>query len=366
MNQNDQYIIRRWLNIIHLSAFLFSISLPLYALSPGHLVAFDQFSYHGHVYVNASHSGAAGEKYLLNQQLSNVKLYSDYQLFNDVKLHTLLIYNSVPNPILPRLYFEQAYLDIHHPLPANMNMELGKKWVAFGNYKNDLIYKPLTKALGQTNAYTMVMGYDNYSYANVSLYQPHSNIRSSSLPIYYNVNTGLHNDIYDAGVSYIYSLADSQLFQYNKGFGGYLGKSINSHVPGKAVYINFKRNHFNTNITYVSAIKEFQMNELSYQNKRAKPAAFSIQSGYEFNVKDIRYKVIGFYDKSYQALALKLPEQRAGVGLNFYPSRWLDVQLQYSKDYSYPANSISSGLNKSVKGSSGITNTLALQLIFNF
>lgn len=364
MNQIDHYTIKKWLKVTHITACL--LSAPLYALSPGKLVAFDKFSYHGHVYFNASHSGVAGEKYLLNQQISNVKLYSDYQLFSDSKLHTLLIYNSAPNPILPRLYFEQAYLDVHHSLPTHMNIELGKKWVAFGSYKNDLIYKPLTKALGQTNAYTMVLGYDDYHYANFSLYQPHSKIQSSTLPVYYNVNAGVHNEILDLGVSYIYSLADSQLFQYNKGFGGYLGKSVSGHVPGKAAYINFKHNHFNTNVTYVSAVNEFQMNELSYQNKPAKPAAFSVQSGYEFNIKDIRYKVIGFYDKSYQALALKLPEQRAGAGLNLYPNRWLDVQFQYSKDYSYPTNAVSSGLNKNVKGNSGITNTLALQLIFNF
>lgn len=44
----------------------------------------------------------------------------------------------------------------------------------------------------------------------------------------------------DAGVSYLYSLAESQLFQYNKGFGGLLSQSLKTRVPGFATYFNLK------------------------------------------------------------------------------------------------------------------------------
>lgn len=328
------------------------------------------FTYKGQVFFNATHSGVQGEKYLLNQQLSNIKLSSDLRLTDWSRIHGLFIYNTSPNPIIPRFYFEQAFLELKKPTLTAWYLNIGKKWLPFGNYKNDLIYKPLTKALGQTNEYTLVLGYDNYYYANVSLFSPHTKLQSSSLPVYYNANIGTHKTneqyAYDLGASYIYSLADSQLFQFNKGFGGFLGESISSHVPAIATYTNLKYKKFNTYITYVSAIKPFKHSEFSYQNRGAMPSTFSIQNGYAFDVKHIPFKFITFYDRSFQALALRLPEQRLGLGLNMYPHRYVDIQLQYFKDYSYAADTKATGLNKNVSGNSNITNTLALQLVLNF
>ncbi|MBX3709718.1 MAG: LbtU family siderophore porin [Gammaproteobacteria bacterium] len=324
------------------------------------------FSYDGHIFFNATKSGVQGERYLLNEQLSNIKLTTDWQLTSWLKWHGLLIYNTLPTPITPSLYFEQAYFNLTPSQWPNRFISLGKKWLPFGSYKNDLIYKPFTKALGQTNAMAIELGYDNFYYTNVTLYHPHTIMYSSSLPAYYNLNAGLHDQFYDIGVSYLYSIADSQLFQYNKGFGGFLGQSIKSHVPGSAIYANFKYRQFNTYLTYISAMHPFYAEEISYQNKGARPAAFSIQSGYEFTVRNLPLKIIGFYDDSYEALALKLPKKRTGVGLNIYPNKCLDIQFQFFKDYNYASNIIAKGLNKSILGNSNVTNTFALQLVLNF
>lgn len=324
----------------------------------------------GHMYFNVSHSGIQGEQYLLNQQLSTMKLITDFRPTTWARVHGLLIYNSVPTPLYPRVYFDEAFLELKEPRLTHWYAIGGRQWVPFGIYKNDLIYKPMTKALGQTNEYAALIGYDNHYYANIALFQPRTRIKASSLPLYYTLNTGLHDTqaqhAYDIGVSYLYSIAESDLFQYNKGFGGFLFRSIESHVPGVAAYSNIKYKRFSTYLSYVSALTAFKSNELSYQGSSAIPTAMSIQSGYDFNVKNIPFKLIGFYDRTFQALALGLPEQRIGGGINMYPNRYMDVQFQYSKDYNYGTGVIATGFDKRVKGSSTPSNTLALQLVLNF
>lgn len=326
----------------------------------------NKLTYQGHLYFNATKSGLQGEKYLLNQQISNLKLFLQQRLSPWGELKALAIYNKLPTPLTPRFYFEQFYLTFKSPQETKWYLEMGRKWVPFGSYQNDLIYKPLTKALGQTNEYTFIVGYHHCYNLSISLFSPHSRIQSSSLPAYYNINTGIHHDGYDLGISYLYSIADSQLFQFNKGFGGFLYKKIDSRVSGLAGYLNLRYQKFNTYLTYVSAVNAFKTYEVSYQNKGAIPKALSIQNGYEFNLQHKPAKIIIFYDHSFQALALKLPQKRFGAGFNIYPMSYLDVQFQAFKDYSYPKNVVASGLNKKVLGNSKIANTFALQLVFNF
>ncbi|WP_454783902.1 LbtU family siderophore porin [Legionella sp. WA2024007413] len=323
-----------------------------------------RFSYEGHIYFNATNSAVQGERYLLNQQLSNIKLGSEIQMNDWTKVKGLLIYNTLPTPINPQFYFDQLYNEFKNP-HSHWYLEGGKKWIAFGNYKNELIYKPLTKALGQTNELVAAMGYDSEYYMNVSLFSPYTRVHSSNLP-YYNLNIGTHKKNYDIGGSYLHSLAESQLFQYNKGFGGFLRRTIRSKVPGFAAYINLNYKKMGAYLTYVTALQSFQNSELSYNNEGAKPQAFSIQSTYDVRIKKMPGKLIGFYDYSYEALALRIPKQRIGVGLSAYPKDYLTVQFQYFKDYEYSSKDEASGLNKTIWGTSAKVNTLALQLILNF
>ncbi|KTD46988.1 coiled-coil protein [Legionella rubrilucens] len=326
----------------------------------------ERFAYQGHVFFNVSDSALAGERYLLNQQLSNVKLESDWAFSEKSQIKGLLIYNTLPTPVTPELYFEQLYLDLHEPALARFYFNAGRKWLPFGSYKNDLIYKPLTKAMGQTNEDTIIMAFDNRFYGSVSLFSPHSRVRSSRLDYYYNLNTGWHNDDYDVGFSYLYSFAESQLFQYNKGFGGYLFSTINSHVPAGAAYVNWHYRSYSTYLTFISALRPFESNELAYQNKGAVPKALSVQGGYEFQVRAVQAKASVFYDQSFEALALQLPEKRAGIGLALFPKPYLTLQLQYFKDINYKQSVMASGLNRPVRGYRGNRDTFALQAIVNF
>lgn len=76
--------------------------------------------------------------------------------------------------------------------------------------------------------------------------------------------------------------------------------------------------------------------------------------------------MIGFYDYTFQALALGIPKQRLGLGLSATPFPYLGIQFQYSRDYSYGNNAIASGINHSVNGRNTKMNNLTLQTILNF
>lgn len=325
--------------------------------------------FRGDIFFNVTHSGVQGEEYLLNQQLSNIKLYTDVDLNAWTKIHSLLIYNSVPTPIYPALYFDEAFLQMKSPTQPFV-MRIGKTWVNFGRYKNDLIYKPMTKALGQTNEYAVELGYDQQYYGLLSLFPAHRKVKDSSMPFYYSLNAGMHQKSeilrYDVGASYLYSLTESQLMQYNKGFGGYWNQPIYHHVPGGALYANVHYRPWHAYATYVTALRSFNTMDMSYQNKGAQPAAASLQVGYDFNFHHVPMEGLILYDASFQALALQLPKRRVGMGLNIYPNKSLDIQFEYFRDKSYPNDVIAYGANKSVTGSSSISNTFALQLVLHF
>ncbi|RUR06320.1 LbtU family siderophore porin [Legionella sp. km772] len=350
------------IRLIFCTALIFLFNFTSYAKALN--TESKQFSYEGHLFFNATNSAAQGERYLLNQQLSNVKLGSELMLNDWNKAKSLLIYNTVPTPINPQLYFDQLYNQFKIP-GSNMYFDGGKKWINFGNYKTDLIYKPLTKALGQTNEAAAVLGFDAAFYSNVSLFTPYSKIASHSLP-FYNLNIGTHKQYYDIGASYIYSLAESQLFQYNKGFGGFLEQRIHSKVPGFAAYANINYQKIGFYLTYVSAVRPFLMRELSFDGTGASPHAFSLQTTYTIMLKNRPVKLIGLYDYSYEALALRIPKQRIGWGFAAYPKQYLNLQFQYFKDYEYAKQDVASGLNKTIFGTSKILNTYALQLVVNF
>lgn len=350
--------------IIALCVAILLISFDSFAKDPVSKGTTKRFSYEGHLFFNATNSAVRGEKYLLNQQLSNVKLGSELLLNDWNKIKGLLIYNTLPTPINPQVYIDQLYNQFKKP-GSNLYFDGGKKWLSFGSYKTDLIYKPLTKALGQTNELAAVLGYDNHYYANLSLFTPYSKIASNSLP-FYNLNLGTHKEHYDIGGSYLYSLAESQLFQYNKGFGGFLEQTIHSKAPGFAAYANLNYQKTGLYLTYVTALHPFQTAELSFDGAGAKPHAFSLQATYDVMIKKIPAKLIGLYDYSYEALALRIPKQRIGLGLAAYPKKYLTLQFQYFKDYEYAIKDSASGLNKPVFGSSAKVNTFALQLVVNF
>lgn len=55
----------------------------------------EKLTYDGHLFFNAANSAIQGEKYLLNQQLSNIKMGSELQVTDWNKMKGLLIYNTL-------------------------------------------------------------------------------------------------------------------------------------------------------------------------------------------------------------------------------------------------------------------------------
>lgn len=152
-----------------------------------------QFVYDGHIFFNATSSAVQGEQFLLNQQLSNIKLGFELQMNDWNTTKGLFIYNTLPTPMSPQLYLDQIYHEFKNP-DSYWFVGAGKRWLPFGSSKSELIYKPLTKALGQTNELTAMIGYISDCFMNLSLFNPNSEVHSPGLP-YYNLNMGIHKKI---------------------------------------------------------------------------------------------------------------------------------------------------------------------------
>lgn len=111
--------------IIILGILMLNVTGLAFADAGDSLFKNEKLTYDGHLFFNAANSAIQGEKYLLNQQLSNIKMGSELQVTDWNKMKGLLIYNTLPTPVAPQFYFEQFYDELQIE-PSNIFLAFGK------------------------------------------------------------------------------------------------------------------------------------------------------------------------------------------------------------------------------------------------
>ena len=247
-----------------------------------------------------------------------------------------------------RLSVDRAFITLgdfnHSPLYAT----IGQRYVPFGQYHTFMVNGPLTQTLGLTKARSLLLGlapiqgvYANlYAFKGDSLFnQDINSINQWGAILGYSVNNNYLQS--DFGVDWIRHIADSQGMQATggQGFSGFAANSnteiLHHPVPGINLHGRITIQPFTVIAEYTGATTEFNKNNLSYQQRGARPSAFNIEGAYSFEVLNKPSTLSIGYGQSHEALALNLPKQRYNAALNiaWWKNTITSIGWQHDKAY---------------------------------
>lgn len=268
-----------------------------------------------------------------------------------------------------RIYLDRGYLTVGNFNTFPVYFSVGQFYVPFGVYSSNLISSPITETLFKTRSRAALLGIrDGGFYAAVygfqgDTYHPSSR-GNGGANIGYAYTSPDNKLIVDVGGGYMINVTDSLGMQDTSNnlfhqaaagtegpFGGYAydpgNKGVTEHIHDSVnaydAHFSLTYDAFNIFSEFISTLKQFNVNDLMYNGRGARPQAFDIEANYNFNAwSKPSYFSIG-YDRSWQALALNVPWQSyfAILGTSLFKST---VQsIEYRHDINYSASSIASG-----------------------
>ena len=266
------------------------------------------------------------------------------------------------------LELSQGFVTIGDLDKSSVYSSVGQLYVPFGQYSSFMVSDPMTKTLGRTKARALVVGYTNQSeaaaapfvaaYAFKGATEVNNNDANNQVKDY-GLNAGLNYSSEKwsgkLGASYISSIAESQGMQGDGSssttFNGFAQSSadedLSKNVAGVDVYGNLGYNNYTFLAEYTSATEHFDQADMSFNNSGAKPSALDLQAVYAFNYWRPSY-ISADFGKSWESLALGLPEYAYGVTYGVSVWRHALVSFQLLRNNGYSSGTTATGASTAV------------------
>lgn len=296
-------------------------------------------------------------------------------------------YDNSPVPNTPlvansRVFVKRAFLTFGNLNRFPIYMTVGQFDVPFSDYGTYMISSVLASNIFQTRARALLVGYQGASgqgpYARVFAFNGDSNthhnnnINNVGASAGYSFSQGIYSG--ELGMSGIANVADSLSMQSTGAPTGFQGFSaavpfrttevLQRQVPGAAIHANVGIGPFGGMARYVEATSAFNTQDMMFNGRGARPQALDVEAFYNFHVfsKPTVFSVA--YDKSWEALALGVPEHRYMATL--LTSIWKDTieQIEFRHDVNYGVGDTASGARISTPASAkgGVSNTVTAQV----
>lgn len=292
-------------------------------------------------------------------------------------------YNSSPISVGNRepqsdFYLARGYLTLGDLNQSPWYFTIGKEYVPFGQFSSAMINDGLTKTLGRILSTTASLGYCKNGLNIIGFSYSGSRTNNGS-PVFsqggFRVGYKLHHhdNQYAINASWVSNLADASGMQDNgvseagnfSGFSDGNGNNLAHAVAGGDISASATFGKITLGAEYLTAMRHFAANDLTFNGATAKPSAMTIEADYAFNLMNKPATFALAYDQSWQAAALNMPKQSylASLGVSWFKNTV--AQLEYRHDINYSANKIlnSTGKTQSLPASKGDTrNSVILQL----
>jgi hypothetical protein len=257
-----------------------------------------------------------------------------------------------------RAFIDQAFLTLGNFNQSAWYGTLGQKYLPFGQYNNFMISATLPQSVGRTRAPTLQAGYQHLGdaglYGNLYIFKGYTKTTASNE----NINRGgfalgyefkKNDTALDLGADAITNIADTQGMQSTNGTGfegfgkGSNNEYIDKRIPGIDLHGKYSFQKFTFLAEYTGAAKRFKENNLSFNGYGAQPQAVDFQLGYNFSAWQKPSSFAVGYDRSWQALALNIPQQRYIAAFNI--SIWKNTlaSFEVQRAVSYPGSDTASG-----------------------
>lgn len=273
-----------------------------------------------------------------------------------VEVGASLLYEQDDTP----LEVDIAYATIGNLEENPLYATVGQIYVPFGAYETNMVSDPLTLELGETRETALQLGFVKDAF-NGSVYVFNGDNESDNHVSSWGANLGFAQEAgngvtWGGGIGYISDLGDSDAFQDL--IADNLGSNDINKVP--AWTINAAASFGGGFVVigeYLAATKSFETDGVPWRMDGAKPTAWNVEVGYEFDIKELPSVFAVGYQGSSQALALELPKDRfiTALGVEIFDSTTLAVEWAHDKDYS-----------TSDGGTGNTANTFTAQLAVEF
>jgi hypothetical protein len=204
-----------------------------------------------------------------------------------------------PREANSRLYLDQGYITLGNLNTSNWYASIGQMYVPFGSFSGFMINSPITSSLFSMVERPALIGYSNsddttefdveaFAYQGETTTQfDGASINEWGMSASYQVTEDKWNG--SIGLGYISNIANAEGFQLNGPnalscnlFGGFAfscnrGNLLNHRVPGFDVYANYTLNAYSFVAEYIAATEAFSPNDLTFNNKGAKPQSFDFE-----------------------------------------------------------------------------------------
>jgi len=241
----------------------------------------------------------------------------------------------------------------------------GQLYPAFGRYSYASSEEPLTQDVGRIQARAINIGYHRNQpdtpYATVFIFRGDTKTNTADrinnggfdVGFEFKDKAGFTADI---GAGYIRNIADSQGMSSTgksctsgqscfAGFDANNQNILNKQVPGADVHANISYQFLTLIGEYVTSTSSFNVNDLSFNNVGAKPRAADIEGDISFNALKLPLVWSLSYSRSWQALALNLPEYRYITSLTANIAKNTLLTVEYDRDKDYSTNDFANGGN---------------------
>ena len=190
------------------------------------------------------------------------------------------------------LNVDEAFITIANSEVTPFYGSFGRLYVPFGNFESHMISDPATLTLGETREDVVQFGFESEDglYGSAYVFNGDADELNDDDTIdNYGLNLGyaMGNDDFDldVGVGYINNIATSDSLQDIVDGNGLCGSGgcIKDYVGGMSFHAITNIGQFNLIGEYVTAMDEFEMNELGV-GEELKPRAWNIEGAYNFEL----------------------------------------------------------------------------------
>ena len=267
--------------------------------------------------------------------LATVELGLDAEITQMVNAHLLLLWEEDDTEPMD---LDEGTITLGNLEKFPLYLTAGKMYVPFGAFESNMISDPLTLELGETRESAAQVGFEASGFYG-SFYAFNSDINETGdddeiKSFGANVGYGLENDsmFLDLGVGWINNLASSDSLTDYLGSGA----EIQDYPAGLTAHLTLGYGPFMLIGEYLGALDAFQASELVFNGTGAEPNAWNIEAAYTREIKGKETTFAVGYQKTDEALALELPEERmiASVGVEIMDNTSLAVEYLSDEDYS--------------------------------
>jgi hypothetical protein len=284
------------------------------------------------------HTGVDGS----DVTLATAELGLDFSVFNDWVNGTIV--TLYEDDDTENWEVDQAYFTIGNTSEYPFYLTTGRMYVPFGNFETNLVSDPLTLEIGETRETAIELGFekDNWYGSGYVFNGDVDEIGDDDIGNY-GLNLGYAADVkdrsFDVGLSWINHIGDADGIEDAVGDTNTDGDAgpVRDYIPAWGLYGIYRLGPWSFIGEYVSATKDFTAAELVWKTGGARPSAYNLEVGYDFEIFGGRESNVAVaIQGTDESVVLGLPEHKflAGMSMALYKNTSLALEYANAEDYS--------------------------------